>query len=99
MLSSESTPPYQSTRSAMWTFDSTHGATHSGSDLIEKHPPAISNFPIHGPLVHVPLNPKEKLVEKNIKLYSDVENPDKLVIRSPPLTGYQVTTLKHLYSY
>ena len=35
LMSSESTLPSQSTRSATWTFDSTHGATHSGSDLDE----------------------------------------------------------------
>ena len=35
LLSSESTLTSQSTRSATWTFDSTHGATHSGSDLDE----------------------------------------------------------------
>ena len=35
LMSSESTHPSQSTRSATWTFDSTHGATHSGLDLDE----------------------------------------------------------------
>ena len=53
LLSSESTLP--STRSATWTLDSTHGATHSGTDknqemhrlVLRKYPSTMSTFPHH----------------------------------------------------
>ena len=127
LMSSESTLPSQSTRSAMWTFDSTHGATHSGSDLDEwtfqspLHIPPSGVYKVNllegnliypcptmvNPLMeqqfHVPLSTSKFVGKKPWAIILNytprTKKPHKLVIRLPPLIGYQVTNLNWLIVY